>query len=251
MSAPCQGQLLQEAPPTGFLPRDCPEQALTPETRFPSRHPLCPLWGLFSSGPHDTVLSCLLRTPLGSLSVLLVGSPFPCPMNVGVPGNPFHSLLFFSLYSQSVECESIHSYGFSYHSGPAAPAQTHLSSSLLGISTRHPPEPPPPLLDVSQMSSTIQVRWARLHSSFPLLILIHSVTRIPWILPPTMLDPGPGHHHLLPESLQTAASLLSPVHPLHHGWNELPTPWSCLCQNVSPTSHLRGDQQLFEGGGHA
>ena len=128
----------------GFLPQDRPEQALTPETRFPSRPPLCPLWGLFFSGPHDTTISVLFSSCSShcSLSVLLVGSSFPCPISVGVPGNPFHSLLFFSLYSHSVECESIHSYGFSYHSGPAALAQTHLSSGLLGISTQHPPEPP-------------------------------------------------------------------------------------------------------------
>lgn len=102
-------------PPMGFLPQDCPAEALTPDPGFPSPLPSSPSLRLGVTGHHSTVLSCFLHSSHCFLSVPLVGSSFPCLINVGAPVNAVHGLLFFSLYSQSRECESIHLYSFSDH----------------------------------------------------------------------------------------------------------------------------------------
>ena len=125
---------LQGAAPAGgptpmvFLPQDCPAEALAPDRGFPSPLPPSPSLRLGVTGHHSTILSCFLHGSHCSLSVPSVGSSFPCLINVGAPVNAVHGLLFFSLYSQSRECESIHPYGFRDHS-----AVTELSLTTAAI----------------------------------------------------------------------------------------------------------------------
>lgn len=168
--------------------------------------------GLGFTGLHDTTLSWFNLSSLLRLSSWW-GPLSPAPQNVGIPGNPVHSPVFFSLYSA---CGQItHPYGFNYRTMlitlELQPEPRPVSPTACG----HPPNIPQSLQNPTQP---------------PLLGRTSTELCSPSPMGPVLTPPLPPHPH--PVSTRVLLIL-----PTNHAWL-----WS---RSPSPSAGITADTVLL------